>query len=63
MDMCFFMPPKERNDASYPFAPEMGPVLQGLRPVFHAASWESFLYLITGLLLGQAQADMVITAR
>lgn len=34
-------------------------VLQSLRPVFHAYSWESFLYLITGLLLGQAQPGIV----
>jgi hypothetical protein len=34
-------------------------VLQSLRPVFHACSWESFLYLITGLLLGQARAGIV----
>jgi len=39
--------------------PELGPVLQALRPVFHASSWESFIYLITGLLLGQAQAGIV----
>jgi hypothetical protein len=30
-----------------------------LRPVFHAASWESFLYLIVGLLVGHAQAGLV----
>jgi len=39
--------------------PEMMEVLQALRPVFHAYSWESFLYLITGLLLGQAQPGIV----
>ncbi len=29
---------------------------KALRPIFQAFSWESFIYLITGLLLGQAQA-------
>jgi len=38
---------------------ELMEVLQWLRPVFHACSWESFLYLVTGLLLGQAQAGVV----
>jgi len=38
---------------------EIMEVLQALRPVFHASSWESFLYLVTGLLLGQAQAGIV----
>jgi len=42
-----------------PLPPEVELALQALRPVFHAASWESFLYLITGLLLGQAQAGIV----
>ena len=42
-----------------PLPPEVRLALQALRPVFHAASWESFLYLITGLLLGQAQAGIV----
>lgn len=42
-----------------PLPPEVGLALQALRPEFHAASWESFLYLITGLLLGQAQAGIV----
>ena len=39
--------------------PELGQALQALRPIFHASSWESFIYLITGLLLGQAQAGIV----
>lgn len=39
--------------------PELLDVLQGIRPVFHAASWESFLYLVTGLLLGYARASVV----
>lgn len=38
---------------------ELMQALQCLRPVFHACSWESFLYLITGLLLGQAQPGIV----
>jgi len=38
------------------FPPELGQVLQALRPIFQAFSWESFIYLIVGLLLGQAQA-------
>ena len=38
---------------------ELMEALQCLRPVFHACSWESFLYLITGLLLGQAQPGIV----
>ena len=42
-----------------PLPPEVGAALQALRPVFHAASWESFLYLITGLLLGHAQPGIV----
>jgi hypothetical protein len=42
-----------------PLPPEVVLAFQALRPVFHAASWESFLYLITGLLLGQAQAGIV----
>ena len=33
--------------------------LSALRPVFHAASWESFMYLLAGLLLGQAKAGVV----
>ncbi|HID10476.1 MAG TPA: hypothetical protein EYP17_04140 [Candidatus Latescibacteria bacterium] len=33
--------------------------LSALRPVFHAASWESFLYLLAGLLVGQAKAGVV----
>lgn len=45
--------------SNIPLPPEIGLALQTLRPVFHAASWESFLYLITGLLLGQAQAGIV----
>jgi hypothetical protein len=44
---------------SVPLPPEIVQALQGLRPLFHAASWESFIYLITGLLLGQAQAGTV----
>lgn len=39
--------------------PEILQVLQQLRPVFHQSSWASFLYLCTGLLLGQAQAGIV----
>ena len=42
-----------------PLPPEILQVLQSLRPVFHPSSWASFLYLITGLLLGQAQAGIV----
>ena len=42
-----------------PLPQEIVEVLLWLRPVFHAWSWESFLYLITGLLLGQAQAGVV----
>lgn len=38
---------------------ELMEVLLWLRPVFHACSWESFLYLVTGLLLGRAQAGVV----
>jgi len=34
-------------------------VLQSLRPVFHTDSWDSFLYLLTDLLLGQAQAVLI----
>lgn len=42
-----------------PLPPELLQCLHVFRPVFHAASWESFVYLITGLLLGQAQAGGV----
>lgn len=38
---------------------ELMEVLHWLRPVFHASSWQSFLYLVTGLLLGQAQPGIV----
>ncbi len=41
------------------FPQEIIAALSVLRPVFHAASYESFVYLILGLLLGQAQAGIV----
>jgi len=44
---------------NFPLPLEIMELLQSLRPVFHASSWESFLYLITGLLLGQAQPGIV----
>lgn len=39
--------------------PEILQVLQQRRPVFPPSAWRSFLYLCTGLLLGQAQAGIV----
>jgi len=45
--------------STLPLPPEVMEVLQALRPIFHASSWESFVYLIIGLLFGQAQAGIV----
>ena len=42
---------------------ELMAALSVLRPVFHAASWESFLYLLMGLLVGHAQAGLVRASR
>jgi len=41
------------------FPSELMEALGMLRPVFHASSWHSFLYLMAGLLLGQAKAGVV----
>lgn len=41
------------------FPSELMEALSALRPVFHASSWQSFLYLMAGLLLGQAKAGVV----
>ena len=42
--------------------PEIRDWLQGLSAVFHSASWESFQYLMVGLLYGSARSSVVRAA-